>query len=295
MAQQVPLFSAAVADLPHPEDHTREIAPDLAYRRLAMVNVVFYGRPASGDRGWILIDTGVPGLTGLIESAANERFGEGARPAAIIMTHGHFDHIGGLEKLAEKWDAPIFAHTLEQPYLNGTAAYPPPDPSVGGGIMPLLAPLFPRSPIDVSRHLRALPADGSVPDMPGWRWLHTPGHTPGHVSLWREADRSMIAGDAFITTNQESAYAVAVQKEELHGPPMYFTPDWEAAEASVRELAGLAPELVVTGHGRAMRGLEMRDALQILAREFRSFAVPTLGRYVTALARAEDGSAYRKA
>ena len=76
--------------------------------------------------------------------------------------------------------------------------------------MSLLAPLFPRRPIDVSRWLQRLPEDGSVPQMPGWRWIHTPGHTPGHISFWRERDRTIIAGDAFITTNQESAYAVAV-------------------------------------------------------------------------------------
>ena len=77
-------------------------------------------------------------------------------------------------------------------------------------MMPLLAPLFPRRPIDVSRWLQRLPEDGSVPQMPGWRWIHTPGHTPGHISFWRERDWTIIAGDAFITTNQESAYAVAV-------------------------------------------------------------------------------------
>ncbi len=72
--------------------------------------------------------------------------------------------------------------------------------------MPLLAPLFPRRPIDVSRWLQRLPEDGSVPQMHGWRWIHT----PGHISFWRERDRTIVAGDAFITTNQESAYAVAV-------------------------------------------------------------------------------------
>jgi hypothetical protein len=52
-------------------------------------------------------------------------------------------------------------------------------PHCGGGVMPPLAPLFPRGPIDVSRWLQALPDDGSVPQMPGWHWIHTPGHTPG--------------------------------------------------------------------------------------------------------------------
>lgn len=294
MSQQIPLTPEAIADLPHPDDGTAEIAPDLAYQRLAMVNVAFYGMPGAGDRQWVLIDAGVLGLTGRIESAAEERFRAGARPAAIILTHGHFDHIGGLEKLAKKWDAPIYAHQLELPYLDGSATYPPPDPSVGGGIMPLLAPLFPRGPIDVRRWLQLLPTDGSVPGMPGWQWLPTPGHTPGHISLWRETDSTIIAGDAFITTNQESAYAVAVQAEEMHGPPKYFTPDWTSARRSVEQLATLKPALVVTGHGRAMRGAPMLAALQTLARDFERVAVPKEGRYVHEPARAAEGTAYRK-
>ena len=146
--------------------------------------------------------------------------------------------------------------------------------------MSLLSPLFPRGPIDVSAWLHPLPDDGSVPGMPDWRWIATPGHSPGHVSLWRETDRTLIAGDAFITTTQESAYAVATQSAELHGPPMYFTPDWPSARRSVETLAGLEPEIVVTGHGRAMRGDAMRSALHTLAWDFDRIAVPDHGRYV---------------
>jgi glyoxylase-like metal-dependent hydrolase (beta-lactamase superfamily II) len=110
--------------------------------------------------------------------------------------------------------------------------------------------------------------------MPGWVWIHTPGHSPGHISLWRRSDRTIIAGDAFITTNQESAYAVALQRPEMHGPPMYYTADWEKARASVQRLAALEPELVITGHGAAMRGEEMREALHSLARTFDLVAIP---------------------
>ena len=293
---QIPLDPAAQADDPAADaardDGTREVSPDLAYRRLAIVNVAFVGPAGAGDRGWVLIDAGVIGTTRLIVQAAAERFGEGARPAAIVMTHGHFDHVGGLEELSERWDAPVYAHTLERPYLNGSAAYPPPDPTVGGGLMSLLSPLYPRGPVDVGPRLRTLPDDGSVPHLPGWRWLPTPGHTPGHVALWREADRTVIAGDAFITTGQESAYAVAVQRPEMHGPPMYYTTEWDKARESVRRLAALEPELAVTGHGPAMRGPDMRAALHALARDFDQIAVPERGRYVAQPARAEDGTAY---
>jgi glyoxylase-like metal-dependent hydrolase (beta-lactamase superfamily II) len=153
--------------------------------------------------------------------------------------------------------------------------------------MAALARFYPRGPIDVGERLRILPADGSVPDMPGWRWIATPGHTAGHISLWRAADRALIAGDAFITTRQESAFAVALQFAELHGPPMYYTPDWVAARASVEKLAALEPELVVTGHGPAMRGEAMRTALHTLANQFDQIAVPPHGRYVGEPARAD--------
>lgn len=298
MDHQIPLDPSARADDPAADaardDGTHEVRPDLAYTRLAIVNVVFYGRPGAGDRGWVLIDAGIPGTAGAIAKAAAERFGDGARPAAIVMTHGHFDHVGALETLAEEWDVPVYAHALERPYLDGTAAYPPPDPTVGGGMMARLSPMYPRNPVDVGARLQTLPADGTVPHMPGWRSVHTPGHTVGHVSLWREADQTVVAGDAFVTTAQESAYSVATQAPAMHGPPMYFTPDWPSAKASVRALAALEPDLAVTGHGRAMEGPAMRAALHELARDFDRIAVPEHGRYVGAPARAEDGSAYQE-
>jgi glyoxylase-like metal-dependent hydrolase (beta-lactamase superfamily II) len=290
MAQQIPVTEEAIAGASG--DAVKALTPDLAFKRLALVNVVLVGRQGAGDRGWVLVDAGVPGSKGAIRRAAAERFGDGARPAAIVLTHGHFDHVGVLESLAEEWDVPVWAHRLERPYLDGSASYPPPDAGVGGGIMPLLSPLFPTAPVDVSPRLHDLPEDGSVPPLPGWRWIHTPGHSVGHVSFLR--GRDMIVGDAFVTTAQESAYAIAVQEPELHGPPMYFTPDWEAARTSVEKLAGLDPELVITGHGQPMQGAAMREALKRLAATFDTVAVPDHGRYVGHPARAEDGTAYRE-
>jgi glyoxylase-like metal-dependent hydrolase (beta-lactamase superfamily II) len=189
---------------------------------------------------------------------------------------------------------PVYAHLLERPYLDGSASYPPPDPLVGGGAVPFLSLAFPRGPMDVERRLIDLSEDGSVPPLPDWRWVHTPGHTPGHVSLWRESDRLLIAGDAFVTTAQESVYAAATQKPELHGPPMYFTQDFDAARESVRRLAALRPEIALTGHGRPFRGEELRTKLDLLARDFDRLAFPENGEYARRPARAEDGSAYAR-
>ena len=294
MAQQVPVDSEARADEIRTEG-VHEVSPGLRYQRLAIVNVVYHGIRGAADGDWVLIDAGVPGSAPLILAAVERLFGEGARPAAIIQTHAHFDHVGALPELADRWDVPVYAHELERPYLDGSASYPPPDPEVGGGLMSRLSGFYPRGPVDVAGCLETLPEDGSVPGMPGWRWIHVPGHTPGQVALWHEADRTLIAADAFITTAQESAYAAAVQRPELHGPPMYYTQAWDEARESVRRLAALRPELVITGHGRAMEGQAMRDALETLARDFDSVAVPEDGYYVGAPARAEEGTAYRPA
>ncbi|MBN8925174.1 MAG: MBL fold metallo-hydrolase [Rhodospirillales bacterium 69-11] len=280
MAQQVEVDDSAVAGVVIPEESTHELLSDVAYRRLALVNIVFVGQRLTGARNWVLVDAGLRGTAGVIGRVAATRFGDEGPPAAILLTHGHFDHVGALHTLAERWDVPIYAHPLEHPYLTGQDSYPPPDPSVGGGIMASMASLYPRGPVDVNRWLRPLPADGSVPQLDGWRWIHTPGHAPGHVSFWREADRTLLAGDAFVTTAQESAYAVMTQAPELHGPPMYYTPDWIAARQSVRTLAALEPEMVVTGHGPAMHGPAMREALHRLADGFDEIAVPKHGHYV---------------
>ena len=200
-----------------------------------------------------------------IAHAAAERFGPNSRPQALILTHGHFDHVGDLPSLADHWDVPVYAHELEMPYLTGRSSYPPPDPAVGGGGMSFLSRFYPRGPINLGDRVHILPADGGVPGMPGWRWIHTPGHSPGHVSLFRDSDRVLIAGDAFVTTDQESAMAALMQPQYVHRPPAYYTPDWQAARSSVEALARLQPEVAATGHGVPMRGEEMRRQLLIAA------------------------------
>jgi glyoxylase-like metal-dependent hydrolase (beta-lactamase superfamily II) len=290
MGTQIPLDHTAAAEAVQ-EGAVWSVSADLAYQRLMIVNVVYHGVPGEA-RDWVLVDTGIPGTTGMIRGAVEQRFGKDAKPLAILQTHGHFDHVGALEELSREWDVPVYAHPLEFPYLNGEAAYPPPDPTVGGGMMSALSLLYPKDPVNVSERLLAFPEDGSVPGMEGWRWIHVPGHTPGQVSFWHEASRTLLAADAFITTRQESAYAAMTQAPELHGPPMYFTQNWTQARESVRRLAALEPEVVITGHGRAMQGPEMRGALHELARRFDEVAVPEQGKYVEDPAEVEDGSAY---
>jgi glyoxylase-like metal-dependent hydrolase (beta-lactamase superfamily II) len=275
MATQTPLPGTRPADQ---GSWPRGLTDDVAYLRTAIANVVFYGR--QGGRDWVLIDAGIPGSASAIVSAAERRYGPGARPSAIVLTHGHFDHVGALETLADHWDVPVYAHELELPYLTGRSSYPPPDPSVGGGLMAAMSWMYPKGPIDISDRVRPLPRDGSVPGMSDWRWVHTPGHTQGHVSLFRDEDRTLIAGDAFITVKQESALAVLSQTPEIHGPPAYYTSDWPAAWGSVWALNDLRPDRVITGHGVPFTGHALHNGLHTLAEHFDTVAIPAQGRYV---------------
>ncbi|MEF2278176.1 MBL fold metallo-hydrolase [Deinococcus sp. YIM 134068] len=255
---------------------TQVLRPDVVRVRLPMVNVYLLGHPGEP---WVLVDAGMPGMAGLIRAAA-ERHHRGRAPEAIVLTHGHLDHIGALRELLREWRVPVYAHSLELPHLTGERPYPFPDPTVGG-VMSTLSPAFLPGPFDFRPHVHALPEGGELAFLPGWQVLHTPGHTAGHVSLWRDSDRTLIVGDAFVTTRQETVTgALTLRPTIVHGPPAYYTPNWDAARDSVRSLANLDPDLAATGHGHPMFCPEMAIELHRLARNFDEAARPVRGWYL---------------
>ncbi|WP_100407392.1 MBL fold metallo-hydrolase [Bacillus solitudinis] len=255
-----------------------EVLPDLYCQTVQIVNISLVGKPEAND--FVLVDAGMPNSANEIISATEERFGSNGRPKAIILTHGHFDHVGSILELVKHWEIPVYAHELELPFLTGKMSYPEPDPTVEGGMVAKLSSMFPNEPINLGNHVETLPSNGSVPHMPGFRWIHTPGHTPGHVSLFRDGDGALIVGDAFVTVKQESLYKVLTQEQEISGPPRYLTPDWDASWESVKKLEALRPSLAVTGHGLPMTGELLTTSLKKLANEFDRIAIPDHGKYV---------------
>ena len=249
-----------------------EIAADVVRVPLGFANVYLVGGLGGA---WFLIDTGVPGSARKIQEAAVARFGSAAKPQAILLTHGHFDHAGSAIELADFWGVPVLAHELELPYLTGESAYPPADPTAPG-FLSFLSRFFGVPTFNLGARVRAL-RSGPIPGMPGWEWHHTPGHSPGHVSFFRPVDATLIAGDAFATVNLDSFFAIITRRTRISRPPTPFTCDWEAAAASVRKLDALNPLTLACGHGIPMSGAAA-------AYEFEDFAarfpVPSHGRYV---------------
>ncbi len=259
---------------------SQEITSEILVLQFTIVNAFLVGNPKAGNKKFVLVDTGLENSGNFIIKAAEERFGTESRPEAIILTHGHFDHVGSVIQLSQHWDVPVYIHELEIPYITGKKEYPVGDPTVGGGMVAEMSPTFPHTSIDIGYRAVALPADGSIPSMPEWRWIYTPGHTEGHISLFRESDRVLIAGDAFSTTKQESLWSVLTQKEQISGPPAYLTVDWKAAKDSINRLKELNPNIVLPSHGKPMEGKEIMEHLNMLVNDFDEISKPEGGRFV---------------
>ncbi len=255
---------------------THEVSSDILVLQFTIVNACIVG----SERQWVLVDTGLENSYDFILECVEKRFGKGCHPQAIILTHGHFDHVGSVLKLANFWAVPVYIHYRELPYVTGQKDYPLADSTVDEGLVAKMSPAFPHTSIDLGYRVVALPSDGSVPGMPGWKWLHTPGHTEGHISLFREQDRILLAGDAFSTIKQESLMSVITQDEQISGPPKYLTVDWKAAEQSVKQLADLRPSIAIPSHGQPMKGDELARHLSLLVSRFDEIAVPEQGRFV---------------
>ncbi len=135
----------------------QEIAPGVAWTYTSFVNAYFHRRTrralGGGGHGAARFRREDP------RQAAAERYGPDARPEAIFLTHGHFDHAGNALALANHWDVPVYAHRLELPYLTGRSDYPPPDPTVGGAIA-MFSRVLPHGSRDLGGRLRVFSPDG---------------------------------------------------------------------------------------------------------------------------------------
>ncbi len=243
-----------------------------------IVNAYLVGNAQS----WVLVDSGIPGKENKLKEAAEARFGPGAKPNAIVLTHGHFDHAGSAKALAELWGVQVYAHPLELPYLTGKSLYPPFDPTAPG-VFSAMSRFFPARTANLGQHVTVIDSGQPFPGVEGWECLHTPGHAPGHLAFYRRSDGTLLAGDAFTTMNPDSLLGLLTKQRQICRPPAPATPDWPQARQSVQLLARLRPKVIGAGHGEPMA--DAADQLQELADRF---PVPAHGRYVKEPARMDE-------
>lgn len=264
----------------HLADSTMQITPDVLVLQFRIVNACIVSNLDNDKNKWVLVDTGLETSEDFIIKCAKDKFGEDTKPEAIILTHGHFDHVGSAKKLLEYWDVPLYVHELELPYVTGKKDYPLADPEVDEGLVAKMSPTFPHTAVDLGNNVKPLPKDGSIPHMPGWKYIHTPGHCEGHISLFKEDGRILIAADAFSTIKQESFFSVLMQKLQVSGPPKYLTTNWDLAKKSVEKIVELKPEVGIPGHGKPLKGEELRKYLDDLLENFDEIAKPNQGKFV---------------
>jgi glyoxylase-like metal-dependent hydrolase (beta-lactamase superfamily II) len=185
--------------------------------------------------GATLVDTGLPGQYDAIAGALAEAGVSVETLARIVLTHHDIDHVGALHDLVRASRARVLAHDVEAPYINGavTPRFATPEAQEQHPQLRAVAAHFRPTPVDELLEDNAL-----LPVVGGVRVVFSPGHTPGHICLYHERSRTLIAGDA-----------LAAEDGRLRGPNPSATPDMPLAAQSVRKLSALDVQAIVCYHG----------------------------------------------
>lgn len=204
--------------------------------------------------GVIIVDGGTPGqaddfLTGLERASIQPE-----EIKLIVVTHGHYDHIGSVKGIKEITGAQVAAHQLEKDYLEKSVHPPPPPPVTRWGrmLVKLIAMSASSAEIPTTDVDIVLGDDGlSLADygIPG-RVIYTPGHTSGSVSVLLET------GDAFVGDLAMSGFPLRL------GPGLpIFAEDLGQVKESWRTLLDAGAETVYPGHGKPFSADAIRRAL----------------------------------
>lgn len=165
------------------------------------------------------------------------------------LTHAHPDHNGASKAVSEALDIPLWCGGGDKHAME-TGDYSQTTPKGRGAKFPNT--LFNGPPHPVAQTLKEGDAVG------GFTVIETPGHTPGHVSYWRESDGVLIAGDVVFGMN------IVTTVNGLHEPPKLFTLDPALNRDSARKVAALNPQIICFGHGKPWRD---SDAFKIWVAE----------------------------
>ena len=163
---------------------------------------------------------------------------EGSSVRAHVISHAHCDHQGSSGALRKKLRVPVWGPKTEIAELESGDL----DATGPVNVVTRLQNRFWAGPgVPVDRPL----VEGD--DVAGFTVLETPGHSPGHLSFWREPDRILLAFDVLFGMHPLTGRA------GLHEPPDGFTLDPGRNREQIRRLAALEPVVVCFGHGPPLR------------------------------------------
>jgi glyoxylase-like metal-dependent hydrolase (beta-lactamase superfamily II) len=188
--------------------------------------------------GVTVIDAGLPRSERKI-LAYLASLGKQARDVKrIIITHADFDHIGGLAALQRASGARTYASQIEADAIamgRSSREIKATGFSLRRVLFSLLRPFMKLTPFQVDEIL----AEGqTLPVLGGLRVIETPGHTPGHISLFAPAVGVLFCGDSMVSNDHG-----------LHGSRPGITWDETRARESERKQAALGARIVCSGHG----------------------------------------------
>jgi len=187
-----------------------------------------------------LVDAGLSGDVDQIVSQLEDGGYALQQLHTIVLTHAHGDHVGGAAELVRRSGARIVAHRDEVPYIEQTRSLRP--SSLVGRVMNWVSDwlMFRRSACEVDRTVE----DGDVFEaLGGLEVVHTPGHTPGAMSLYQRELKILFCGDALFNANPMTG------RPGLDFPIRLISVDNAQARESVRRLAELPIEVLCCGHG----------------------------------------------
>ena len=198
----------------------------------------------------VLVDAGYEGFLPLIEKAARQQQIDLGSLTDIIISHHDIDHVGGLQEIKKAFpNISIHASAIEAPFIEGREKAPR---------LVQAESLFPALPeehkswaLGFQRQLAAIqpvPVDhilqpGPLSWLPPLQVIHTPGHTPGHISLYDPESQTLIAADA-----------VVIEEGHLNIANPNFTLNLPQAAASVKLLSQFPLKRLICFHGGEMTG-----------------------------------------
>jgi hydroxyacylglutathione hydrolase len=196
------------------------------------------GWPPNAINVYLIADVLVDAATRRGEKRIMRQIGE-RRLTAHALTHAHPDHQGSSHAVCETLGIPLWCGQAEVPAVETPGAMR--SNQAPGLLGALQGRYWTGPPHPVARALKA------GDDVAGFTVLETPGHSRGHISLWRESDRVLIVGD--VLTNM----SLTTGLPGLHEPLAFATPDPARNRESARSLAALEPSLACFGHGAPLR------------------------------------------